>query len=348
MASIPSRPPLVDGTTQRALVIRRVGVGIALSIGFVTSLMAADVWESKPFHTWTDKELAKVLTDSPWAGKGTISYVQNRSGQPPVRETALVTWASARVMREALVRDAFGVTATVPDEAASVLASTPPLYTVTLKLADSITSADRALYASEMQLDTFLVVRGKPPIPATHAAGQVLDFNGRPTEAPSDGRGREPAGTPAFAANPAQRGGGGAGGGGAGGGAGTGAARGAPPIRGTRGRGNVGELPPTTASLLIFRFPRDPITLDDKEVEFVTKLCSGGPASGASLTPAADQVRPQFGFATSAQRGARGGVPQGRGGGQGARMGDPPPPCNYHVKKTFKLKDMVVRGDLAL
>jgi hypothetical protein len=106
---------------------RCVGIGVVLSAGLVTSLMAANVWESKPFHTWTDKELAKVLSDSPWAGKGTISYVQNRSGQPPIRETALVTWASARVMRQALVREAFGVTTTVPDETAGVLASTPPL-----------------------------------------------------------------------------------------------------------------------------------------------------------------------------------------------------------------------------
>src|SRR5688572_20444401 len=116
----------------------------------------------------------------------------------------------------------------------------------------------------------------------------------------------------------------------------------------SRGRGNVGELPATTASLLTFRFPRDPITLDDKEVEFVTKLCRDGSASGASVTPAADSVQPQLGFAASAQRGGRGDFPQGRGGGQGARMGDPSPACNYHVKRTFKLKDMVVQGDLAL
>jgi hypothetical protein len=270
-------------------------------MGLVTSLMAADVWDSKPFHTWTDKELAKVLTDSPWAGKGAISYVQNRAGQPPIRETALVTWASARVMRQALAREAFGVTAAVPGEAAAALASTPTLYTITVKVAGTITSADRALYTSEMQNETFLVVRGKTPIPATQASGQVLEADGRPVEAPTAGR--EATGSPAFAATPAQRGGGGAGGGGGtGGGGGAGAARGAPPMRGSsRGRGNVGELPATTASLLTFRFPRDPITLDDKEVEFVTKLCRDGSASGASVTPAADSVQPQLGFASMSQ-----------------------------------------------
>src|SRR5688572_28860912 len=119
MVPIPCAVALGKVTARRAPVVRRVAVGAALSMGLVTSLMAADVWDSKPFHTWTDKELAKVLTDSPWAGKGAISYVQNRAGQPPIRETALVTWASARVMRQALAREAFGVTAAVPGEAAA-------------------------------------------------------------------------------------------------------------------------------------------------------------------------------------------------------------------------------------
>ncbi len=350
MESISPSHALAGGTTRRARVVRRVAAGMALSIGLATTLMAADVWESKPFHTWTDKELTKVLTDSPWAGKGAISYVQNRAGQAPVRETAVVTWASAPVMRQALVREEFGVTATVPAEAAAALASTPRQYIVTVKVTGTSTSADRALYTSEMQDETFLVLRGQPPIPALQASGEVLDSAGRPANAPTSGR--ETSGGPAFAATPAQRGGGGggsgAGGGGARGGAGAGAARGTPPMPGSRGRGNVGEPPPATAALLTFRFPRDPITLADKEVEFVTKLCRGGSASGASAPPAANPVQPQLGFAASAQRGGRGDFPQGRGEGPGVRMGDPPPPCNYYVKRTFKLKDMVVQGELAL
>ena len=97
----------------------------------------------------------------------------------------------------------------------------------------------------------------------------------------------------------------------------------------SRGRGNVGDLPPAPAALLTFCFPRDPVTLADREVEFVTKLWRGDGASGAPVTPAAT-VQPQLGFAASAQRGGRGDFPQGRGDspqgrGQGARMGDPPP-----------------------
>src|SRR6266699_2240804 len=31
------------------------------------ALWAADVWESKPFQDWTDKDLQKVVNNSPWA-----------------------------------------------------------------------------------------------------------------------------------------------------------------------------------------------------------------------------------------------------------------------------------------
>ena len=37
----------------------------ALLLG--TGLLAAEVWEAKPFLQWTDKEAEKVMTDSPWA-----------------------------------------------------------------------------------------------------------------------------------------------------------------------------------------------------------------------------------------------------------------------------------------
>jgi hypothetical protein len=34
---------------------------------------AADFWTTKPFTDWSDKEVQKIITDSPWAGKVTMS-----------------------------------------------------------------------------------------------------------------------------------------------------------------------------------------------------------------------------------------------------------------------------------
>ena len=360
------------------------GVAVACSIA-VASVAAANLWESKPFNTWTDKELGAVLTDSPWAGKANIKYVRNRANQPPIQEAAVATWASAPVMRQALLRQMFGATPEIPKEAQSVLARTSPYYIVTLKIWKGVNSSNHAGRAMEMLDETFLIVRDRAPIPALEAEGEVLDPDGQTPQnsGASDGRSGSGARPALFAAMPDQRGGGGGGGGFGGGGGGGGLGGGGGGQRsggGGRsgpilGRGGRGAEPVTTASLIIFRFPRDPIMVADKEVEFVTKLCGGnGFGGGPPLSPPANNQL-LFDVAAGDQRGGGGGGGGGgiggggggigggggggggirggggnRGGRTGGRMGPAGdmPACNYEVKKTFKLKDMVVKGELAL
>ncbi len=43
-------------------------------------MWAADFWNTKPFTEWNEKEVQKLLTDSPWVGKVTMSG----GGPPPV------------------------------------------------------------------------------------------------------------------------------------------------------------------------------------------------------------------------------------------------------------------------
>jgi hypothetical protein len=340
---------------------------VVFSAGLIVSatLMAAEVWDSKPFHAWTAKELEKVLTSSPWAGKGSITYVRNTATQPPILEETLVTWASARVMREALTREEFGATPDIPKEAQGVIAQKPPFYMITVKISKSVNSARHASQAATMQNETFLQVRGKPPIPAQQAEGQVLEVGVKPGQtapapaASPEGTGRGPA---LFAASPAQRAGGGGGTAGGGGTSGGGQRGGTPtpaPLPGSGGRGGRGPRaggsnePPTTASLVIFRFPRDEITLEDKEVEFVTRLCGGfgGFRGTVPIGQPSGGRGPVFELSAGAQRDSGSGAPA-RGAapptGAPVRMGEPLPTCNYLVKKKFKLKDMVVKGELQL
>ena len=44
-----------------------------------TSVLAADFWEAKPFMTWSDKELQQLLADSPWSR--TLTIVVNSPGR---------------------------------------------------------------------------------------------------------------------------------------------------------------------------------------------------------------------------------------------------------------------------
>jgi hypothetical protein len=46
---------------------------IALFVFFALALAAADFWNTKPFTDWTDKDLQKMMTDSPWSKKESIS-----------------------------------------------------------------------------------------------------------------------------------------------------------------------------------------------------------------------------------------------------------------------------------
>ena len=327
---------------------RALCAGVASAWLASASLWAADVWESKPFHAWTDKELENVLSDSPWAGKGSVTYVQSRS--QPIQDEATVTWLSARVMREALARKEYGATPEIPRRAQEIIAQTPTSYIVTLKISKGPSSASYAGRAETMLNETFLQLKGKPPIAASQVDGDVVGQDGKPLAAldePVSRGGVVSTRRPIVLASAAQRSGGGSGGGtggGARGGTTSGGQRGGGRGDG-RGRGARGTFGPATgaSSLLTFRFPRDPITLDDKEVEFVTKLCGGGGGGGPLPIPDFLQLN-----SAAQQRG-------GAGGGFPGDLGIPPtqsapqgPACNYSVKKKFKLKDMVVKGELLL
>jgi hypothetical protein len=301
--------------------------------GAAASVNGAASWASKPYYTWTDVELKEVLNDSSWASKGGITYNQTKGGSPAaIEDVALVSWVSAQPLRQASVRQQLGITPTPSKEAEAVLAQSMNFYLVSVKISGGNSSSSYGNSAAKMQPETFLLREGKPPIAAVQSEGRTLDKDGKliETPAPAPRGGGAPAtpgatGAPAAPAAPAappaqsqqmqvapsaapafQRGGGG---GGFGGGGGGGFGGGAP-------QGGGANRPRGVASVMIYVFPKtDPITIDDKEVEFVTKLCGGG---------------------------------FGGGGGRGAAAPGGAASCQFNVKKKFKLKDMMYNGELAL
>ena len=77
-------------------------VGIWLVAG--VALVAADFWEEQSFTEWSDKDVQKMLADSPWAQQVRIA-VGNLS------EDVLPT---AAPVKQDLVRQATGLGAPVP------------------------------------------------------------------------------------------------------------------------------------------------------------------------------------------------------------------------------------------
>jgi len=198
---------------------------------------AAGVWETKPFPEWTDKETQSILSDSPWAGKGSLTNARTGGGFSPVPDwKVIVTWRAALPIRQALVRLQIGQGGKVMADQQAVLTAAEPSYIVMVE-------GLPAMYAGMMQAIgplTTLVRDGKPALVAVQGAAELRDKDGNIVAAP-------PPAPP---------------------GVGGGASRG--------GRGGFGAAPVKddgSTATLMFGFPRtDPITVGDKEVEFSTTI----------------------------------------------------------------------------
>ena len=204
---------------MRSKLVATVGVWLLTGV----ALVAADFWVEKDFTTWSDKEVLKMLTDSPWAKQVRIIVSGALAeGQGPQiiapnnpecggeqfdriqRTKGTSTWASALPIKQATVRQAFGLDAPISAEGQQVLDRPEPAYVVTvtdLPMAFSWLSGA----GDVLKAETMLARKDKAPI----APVDVRLFNSAQTQ----------------------------------------------------------------SLTLVIQFPRtDPITLDDKDVEFITKL----------------------------------------------------------------------------
>jgi hypothetical protein len=82
----------------------------ALLLIGLSALPAAEFWESKTYYEWTNKECAKLLTDSPWAWELKIvretSLGSSDSSQGQQFVSYIVQFQSALPVRQAMVRQA--------------------------------------------------------------------------------------------------------------------------------------------------------------------------------------------------------------------------------------------------
>ena len=131
------------------------------------ALAAADFWDEKDFTGWSDAEVEKLLTDSPWSRKVTIALRRPETGgrgrgggfrggpggfgggaadgfrgagggrrgadvfdPAPRRMTFTVSWRSALPVKQALVRTQLGLDAPIPREHQQFLTQLEPFYVV--------------------------------------------------------------------------------------------------------------------------------------------------------------------------------------------------------------------------
>jgi hypothetical protein len=171
---------------------RRLAGIAALWVLIGAGLLAADFWEEKPFLMWSDKEVDKVITESPWAQKLTV--VNQGSPTPSlaggsggggddgggrggrggrgggggggaVTLRLTITWRSALPIKQAVVRGGAGLGGVVSTPIQAVLDQKEAFYVVTI----AGVPARFSRQAADMKDATVLRRDKKPDI----AAGDV-------------------------------------------------------------------------------------------------------------------------------------------------------------------------------
>ena len=234
-----------------------------MSVALSAVLSAAAAWEEKPFTQWSEKDVEKLLTDSPWAGKASLTHEKAGADLGPVPDwKVIISVRSATPIRQALARQQLIAGGTASPDLEANLAVPHPRYAIAIA---GIPQFYRTQLAKSAQIAT-LKVKGMH-IMATEASVLLFDKDGKPAQPPAPpqggpGRGRQQASTGVQIVPVAQGGRGGFGGGGGafGGGGGFG------------GGGFAQDKSGITATLFL-EFPKsDAITPGDGEVELSTVI----------------------------------------------------------------------------
>jgi hypothetical protein len=136
---------------------------------------AAAVWDTKPFTEWSDKDMEKLLTDSPWAGKASLTHEREGANLGPVPDWhVIVSVRSAEPIRRAVARQllAGGLPAS-PDLEANLAAPYPRYALAFAKIPQ--------FYRTQLQKSaqgTVLRVKGQN-LNAVNGSVQLLDKDGK-------------------------------------------------------------------------------------------------------------------------------------------------------------------------
>jgi hypothetical protein len=167
------------------------------------ALWAAEVWQAKPYTDWSDKDIQKIMSDSPWSKKlsvalsnggpggpvppsttgatggrgGGRSGPQGQSADPGiggdvpvgggVPETVLlVRWRTALVVNEALAKSKYGADAGTSPDAKKMLEPEPKYYVIWVNGLPANLRPQGADAKQAMLKDSVLNPKDKNSIPA--------------------------------------------------------------------------------------------------------------------------------------------------------------------------------------
>ena len=162
--------------------MKRLTIGVLLLFGFSVILWAVgkDFWESKPYSEWTEKEVKKMLTDSPWVKKwyydpsryGAMQAPESldtkhlkearslRSQMPRQPFTLLIAWSTARPWKAALMRNQQLTTGkSNPQQEKAFIEGEEPL--IRIQVMSTNPGLLRGITTEQLQENTYLEVKAK-------------------------------------------------------------------------------------------------------------------------------------------------------------------------------------------
>ena len=173
--------------TRRLLSLAALWVAVGLSV------VAADFWDEKPFRSWSDNEVKKMLTDSPWADEVAValppqlrptgqdsgfSPTTGRSGGAPAvrgggrepggftdpsRARMSVSWRSALPVKQALLRELVGEGGELSPENEAYMERDAGFYIIAVL---GVPAQFARIPTIQVRAESFLQPNDKPPIPA--------------------------------------------------------------------------------------------------------------------------------------------------------------------------------------
>jgi hypothetical protein len=156
-------------------------VSAMLCVGAMAAQAAAGVWDTKPYLEWTDKDIASVLGDSPWAGKASLTNARIGGGFNPVPDwKVIVTWQSALPVRQAILRQLLGPSGRPTTEQQKALDA--PEATYIIRIAGLPGMYASTALATQIGNSAQLERDGKAPLKASQGGAQRLDKEGRIVE----------------------------------------------------------------------------------------------------------------------------------------------------------------------
>ena len=160
-----------------------VSAGVCLAAALCAAPEAAEFWDETPFQSWSDKQVQKVISDSPWAHEVAVALppgrptesgfgpATGRGGEstepagfgPSFRVRLAVSWRSALPVKQAIARSQAGLNGTLSAENQEFLSKPEKFYVIAVA---GMPPQFGATPLRSIKDASSLKVEGKPPIPA--------------------------------------------------------------------------------------------------------------------------------------------------------------------------------------